>query len=157
MQGAEKRDTNAIYVEQKLRDISEAEDKPIDLCCAPIKKAKLKVMLEKATELGVSDLRPIMTQNTNAFYEDPTAYERLLTESAEQCERMSIPKLHPAISLNSLLQNTGSSTLLPAALLLVCRERSTDCPSLLDVLIQQKEKALSADQDRYATGDTGMK
>jgi hypothetical protein len=43
---------------------------PITLYIAPIKKPKMKLIFEKATELGICNIVPIITQNTNSIIEN---------------------------------------------------------------------------------------
>lgn len=109
---------------QQLRDVDGATSQhlPCRLLFAPIKKTRVKVLLEKATELGVLELLPVVTQNTQFIIEDPEQYQSNLIQSAEQCERMSIPVLHKPTSISSLIQTRRQSgtTALP---LLVCAER----------------------------------
>lgn len=61
------------------------------LLFAPLKKAALDVLAEKATELGVERLVPLRTRNTAV---DRVNIERLraqVIEAAEQCGRQTIP------------------------------------------------------------------
>jgi 16S rRNA (uracil1498-N3)-methyltransferase len=89
--------------------------------------------LEKASELGVSDLVPVTTQNTQ-WPLNHAAAQRQLVESAEQSERMSIASLHSPIHLSQLFAewepaHGGDSATGPPRdegnnhFLLVCRER----------------------------------
>lgn len=75
------------------------------LVFAPIKRARLDFIAQKATELGVSDICPVITQYTNV---DRVKSERLAAnaiEAAEQCERLKVPTIHPVCSLQDLLEN----------------------------------------------------
>lgn len=69
------------------------------LLFAPVKRAKIDIIVEKATELGASILQPVITQNT---YVSKVNIERLaanITEATEQCERLTIPIINSALSL----------------------------------------------------------
>ncbi|PCI51544.1 MAG: 16S rRNA (uracil(1498)-N(3))-methyltransferase [Alphaproteobacteria bacterium] len=70
---------------------------------APVKKARLDYMVQKATELGVSLIRPVLTERTNLdrLKEDKIRLNAI--EAAEQCERFSVPKVEPMIKLERLL------------------------------------------------------
>jgi len=78
---------------------------PAVLFFAPIKKTRLKTLLEKATELGAEHLVPVLTQNTQYPLEAASLeqYQRICIQSAEQCERLTLPTLHPQITLSDLL------------------------------------------------------
>lgn len=72
---------------------------------APVKKARTDYMIQKATELGVSYMRPVMTERTNL---DRIKEDKIITnmiEAAEQCGRMTIPELDAMTSLEELLEN----------------------------------------------------
>lgn len=79
---------------------------------APIKKARLDYMIQKATELGVSLIRPILTERTNL---DRLKQDKILShaiEAAEQCERMTVPMIEPMIKLNQLLADWPADRLI---------------------------------------------
>ncbi len=77
------------------------------LCFAPIRKGRLETLLEKATELGVAVLQPIRTEWTQFSLGDEARIQRILCETAEQCERLSIPKILPEITLQDLLASVS--------------------------------------------------
>jgi len=75
------------------------------LMFAPIKKARLDFIAQKATELGVSHLQPVLTDYTNA---DRIKIERLKAnaiEAAEQCERITVPICSELKPLSDLLHD----------------------------------------------------
>jgi len=72
---------------------------------APIKKARVDYMMQKATELGVSVISPVMTARTNL---DKLKIEKLKAsafEAAEQCGRMTVPQIDDIKSLDEVLKN----------------------------------------------------
>ena len=79
---------------------------------APIKKARLEYMVQKATELGVSLLRPVLTARTNLdrLKEDKIRLHAI--EAAEQCERFSVPIVEPLVKLERLLADWPADRLL---------------------------------------------
>lgn len=70
---------------------------------APIKKARLDYMVQKATELGVSLLRPILTERTNPDRVKLDKIRLNVIEAAEQCGRMTVPDVEPVATLEQLL------------------------------------------------------
>ncbi len=73
------------------------------LAFAPIKKARLDFIAQKATELGVSHMVPVITRRTIV---DRVKTERMTAnavEAAEQCERMNVPTVGEPIKLDKLL------------------------------------------------------
>jgi 16S rRNA (uracil1498-N3)-methyltransferase len=74
------------------------------LLFAPIKRGRIDWVVEKATELGVARLLPVVTQRTIV---DRTNSERLLAhmiEAAEQCERTALPVLEDPRKLEPVLR-----------------------------------------------------
>jgi 16S rRNA (uracil1498-N3)-methyltransferase len=61
--------------------------------------------VEKATELGVTQLQPIITDfgNKALFIEKKMLSHAI--EAAEQCERLDIPDIQPIIKLSEALKN----------------------------------------------------
>ncbi len=70
---------------------------------APIKKARLDYMVQKATELGVSLIRPVLTERTNLDRLKIDKIRAHAIEAAEQCERFSVPVVEPMVKLEQLL------------------------------------------------------
>ncbi len=63
------------------------------LCFAPVKRARIDYIAEKATELGVAVLQPVITR---APIVERVNVERLranAVEAAEQTERLSVPEV----------------------------------------------------------------
>jgi 16S rRNA (uracil1498-N3)-methyltransferase len=80
-------------------DIQAEPAQHITLIFAPIKKQRLDFLIEKAVELGVTCLQPVLTQNTEMRKINAERIESQIIEAAEQCERLDIPPLLPLISL----------------------------------------------------------
>lgn len=75
------------------------------LLAAPIKKGRIDWVAEKACELGVARLRPVITQRTIV---DRLNLDRLrahMIEAAEQCERTALPILDEPVKLATLLRD----------------------------------------------------
>lgn len=85
----------------KIRDASAVPD--IWLLFAPLKKDKTDFVIEKATELGVRTIVPVITQNTIAGNIRTERFAAQAKEAAEQCERTDIPQIRDAVALERLL------------------------------------------------------
>ncbi len=94
--------------------LKSAPEQPIQtmpiLCFAPIRKSRLETLLEKTTELGVMQLQPIHTQYTQFSLNDNERTTKIVRETAEQCERLSVPTILPEISFTALLHGTDETT-----------------------------------------------
>jgi len=73
------------------------------LAFAPIKRARIDLIAEKATELGASVLWPIFTQHTNAERVNIERLRATAIEAAEQCERLSVPDVRAPTSISTLM------------------------------------------------------
>lgn len=105
----QKRSVSLRVLEKTREQVPEPD---LTLAFAPIKKARLDFMAQKATELGVAHLQPIYTRRTIV---DRVKTERLhanAIEAAEQCERLNVPKIHEAIKLEKFLSSLSKNTMI---------------------------------------------
>jgi len=82
-----------VTIEKRLRAQKNAVRK-IHLLFAPIKKERMDFLIEKAVELGATDLHIVLTQNTDIRKINQDRIATQIIEAAEQCERLDIPALH---------------------------------------------------------------
>lgn len=75
------------------------------LVFAPIKRARIDFVAEKATELGVSALVPVFTRYTAMTRVNVDRLRANALEAAEQTERLSVPRVHEALTLEALLRD----------------------------------------------------
>ena len=73
------------------------------LAFAPVKRAQTDWLTEKATELGVSALQPVMTQRTIAERVKLDRLRAIAIEAAEQCGRTTLPDFAEPMPLSHLL------------------------------------------------------
>lgn len=89
-----------------VRQLREREPVPdLWLLFAPIKRGRIDWIAEKAAELGVARLVPVVTARTIV---DRVNLERLrahMIEAAEQCERTALPQLDEPARLDALLRS----------------------------------------------------
>jgi 16S rRNA (uracil1498-N3)-methyltransferase len=95
-----KRDV-ALTVTQKLREREVVPD--FTLCAALIKKPRFDLILEKATELGVRRIQPVLTRRGVADKLNLERARAIVTEAAEQCARTALPELAEPVRLDALL------------------------------------------------------
>jgi 16S rRNA (uracil1498-N3)-methyltransferase len=83
-----------------------AEPEPdLWLVFAPIKRARIDFMAEKATELGCSLLQPVMTRFTAVSRVNEERLAANAREAAEQCERLTVPTVRETVSFGQLLDS----------------------------------------------------
>jgi 16S rRNA (uracil1498-N3)-methyltransferase len=73
------------------------------LCAAPIKKARIDLVAEKACELGVARLVPVRTERSVVNKIKDDRLRAHLIEAAEQCGRTALPELADLTTLPALL------------------------------------------------------
>ena len=73
------------------------------LCFAPVKRARIDYIAEKATELGVAVLQPVITQHTIVERVNVDRLRANAVEAAEQTERLSVPDVRAPVELIRLL------------------------------------------------------
>ena len=90
------------------RQTREPEDIPdVWLAFAPVKRTQTDWLVEKATELGVAKLIPVMTQRTIAERVKLERLEAIAIEAAEQCGRTRLPEIAQPVALAQLLKDDG--------------------------------------------------
>jgi 16S rRNA (uracil1498-N3)-methyltransferase len=105
----------SLSIEQQTRKPGVEPD--LWLCAAPIKKAHFDYMIEKATELGVAVIQPVLTSRTQIREVNLDRCRAIAVESAEQSERLTIPLIRKPVTLSELM--TGWPT---PRKLIVCAE-----------------------------------
>lgn len=91
----------SIRIEALLREPRASPD--LDLLFAPVKRHATDLIVEKATELGVRRIRPVITQRTIAETVRVDRLETIAREAAEQTERFDAPEIFEAIALPKTL------------------------------------------------------
>jgi 16S rRNA (uracil1498-N3)-methyltransferase len=74
------------------------------LLAAPVKKARLDMVVEKACELGVALYQPVITRRTIVERMKMDRLHAQIVEAAEQCGRTALPEIAEAVKLTQLLK-----------------------------------------------------
>ena len=98
-----------IEVLEQLRPPQSSPD--ITLCFAPVRKHRTAFIAEKATELGVSLLQPVITARTQYPKLNLEKMQMQIIEAAEQTERLDIPALSAPLSLDEMLSALSDRTI----------------------------------------------
>lgn len=75
----------------------------LDLVVALVKRARLETIVEKAAELGVRRIRPVITERTNADHTRTGRLRAIAVEASEQTGRHDVPEVAEPIRLARLL------------------------------------------------------
>ena len=92
----------SFAVEHLLRP--QAAEPDVWLIFALLKRDATDLVVQKATELGVAALWPVLTARTNAQRVNLARLDAIAIEAAEQSERLTVPSIHEPRPLAMLLQ-----------------------------------------------------
>ena len=127
-------DENQIQYEVVITEISSQEikckikesypskrDLEFDLYLAqsPLRSDAQHTIIEKATELGVRAVYPIITDNCALKIDKQEKWQRIMYEASKQCERAKIPTCYPLTTIENVLKNNFDKVI-------VFAERSTE-------------------------------
>jgi 16S rRNA (uracil1498-N3)-methyltransferase len=82
------------------------------LVFAPLKKTRTDFVVEKATELGALEVRPVLTERTDADTVRIDRLQRIAVEAAEQTERLDVPAVREAVKLDQMLRTWDATRVL---------------------------------------------
>ena len=108
------------------------------LAFAPIKRGRIDLIAEKATELGVSRLIPVITAHTQTTKVNTARLRANANEAAEQCNRLTVPEIIEPISLKNFLSSWPLGRIL-----LVADETGGGAP-ILDIIGRSGRKENTA-------------
>ena len=124
------------------------------LLVAPVKRARIDAIVEKATELGVTRILPVFTRLTNVARVNLDRLQAQAVEAAEQCERLDVPELVPPADLDRVLADWPTDRRI-----LLCDEdgaRARAVPPLADLctdLVRQPLAVLIGPEGGFATAE----
>jgi len=97
-------------ITKKLR--SNTDEKEIWLAFAPIKLNYLNLMIQKATELGVTKFIPILTERTIVRKINQNRINKIIVEASEQSNRLKVPKLEEIVKLENFLKSNQKTNII---------------------------------------------
>ncbi|HEV2550519.1 MAG TPA: 16S rRNA (uracil(1498)-N(3))-methyltransferase [Stellaceae bacterium] len=130
--GFAKRPGTVTILEQGRPQKSEPD---LWLLFAPLKRARIDFLVEKATELGVSHLCPVVTQRTIAERVNLERLRAHAIEAAEQTERLSVPIVAAPAPLDDVIARW------PAGRRLLLCDESGSAPPIAAVLQESRAEA----------------
>lgn len=106
---------------EQSRAQAAADTPPLTLLFAPVKKSETDFIVEKATELGVAQIQPVVTRFTQTRTVRLDRFNKIALEAAEQTERLDLPDICDLVSLEEAL-----GTLPEGTALIFCDEAGDD-------------------------------
>jgi 16S rRNA (uracil1498-N3)-methyltransferase len=110
----------SIYLIEQIRKPEVQSNCKLELFFAPVKNVTPSFIVQKATELGVDIITPIVTERSVLRKVRDDKLHLVAVEAAEQCNRLTVPDVNEAITLKQLL---SSLSLNNKRRLLLCDER----------------------------------
>jgi len=104
----------AAKVDAQIRPQPQPTD--LDFLFAPLKHARLDYMVQKAVELGVARLRPVLTQHTQVTRINLDRMRANVVEAAQQCGVLSLAEVAEPVPLKSIMSSD------PDRLMIFCDE-----------------------------------
>jgi 16S rRNA (uracil1498-N3)-methyltransferase len=105
----------ALVIESQTRPQTAGPD--LHYLFAPLKRARLDYMVQKAVEMGAARLAPVMTRHTQAERVNVERMRANAIEAAEQCGILRLPEIAAPVALADAL-----AALAPERLLVFCDE-----------------------------------
>ena len=97
-------------VTKKLR--SAENEKEIWLAFAPIKLNYLNLMIQKATEIGITRFIPILTERTVVRKINEKRINKIIVEASEQSNRLKVPSLDKLTKFDTFLKSNQNTNII---------------------------------------------
>lgn len=108
-----RKDRCRIALEAQSR--APAPEPDLRLMVAALKRDAMEWLVEKATELGVAAIHPVLTRRSVADRVNQARLAAIARGAAEQCERLSLPVIHAAMPLHAVLSAWDGTPIFMAA------------------------------------------
>jgi 16S rRNA (uracil1498-N3)-methyltransferase len=120
---------------------------PVTLAISIYKFDRMEWAIEKATELGVAAIAPMIAQRTEKHLAQAAAkraerWRRIAQEAAQQARRSDVPRIFDPVPLAERVRATSDAT----RIVLAEQERTTTLRHALDEALDKSEKAASGAQ-----------
>jgi 16S rRNA (uracil1498-N3)-methyltransferase len=94
-------------VEVEILKIERPEREPkifVSLFCSILKKSNFELVVQKATEIGVGEIVPILSKNTVKAGLNFKRLEKIGREAAEQSKRVTLPKIEKILTFEEAIE-----------------------------------------------------
>ena len=107
-----------IALDQQTREQDALPD--IWLLFAPVKRARIDFIVQKAVEMGAGRIMPVMTERTNVSRVKGDRLAANAMEAAEQCGLLAVPEVTEPLALSRILDTWNDET--PGRKIIFCDE-----------------------------------
>ena len=102
------RDRVEVKFLKKIKEPTNSSN--IELAICLVKKSPMETILQKATELGVSKITPIISERTEVKELNLERANKIVIEATEQSNQLTPPEISEVIKLKDFLKNLDSSS-----------------------------------------------
>ena len=102
-------DSNPKKTKIRIHELKEIKKPvPLTLAFCPTKNNdRNKLIIEKATEIGVTDFFPIISQNSERRKWNTERFEKILISAIKQSQRFWLPTIHPTEKFNDFIKKVS--------------------------------------------------
>jgi 16S rRNA (uracil1498-N3)-methyltransferase len=134
--------------EVRFNLIAEVEAEPalaVTLVMAVYKFDRMEWAIEKATELGVAAIAPVIARRTEKHLAEAAGkraerWRRIAHEAAQQSRRSDVPVIHEPVSLANFAKGTSAAT----RIVLAEQERTTTLRNAVETAMDQAKEEMAA-------------
>jgi len=130
-------DINKKEIKGKIIEVIDQPDAPkhkINLCLALLKRDNFELVMQKATELGVSEITPVISARCiKKINNIPERWQKIVQEASEQSGRTKLPKINEVVDFKKALTKYSTGIICYAAAKRSIRE--TDLPEKINLYI----------------------
>tara|TARA_B100000579_G_C22806150_1_gene842637 strand:- start:752 stop:1486 length:735 start_codon:yes stop_codon:yes gene_type:complete len=127
------RDNIVLRVTHKINEFVKSNE--IWLIFAPLKQNRMNILIQKATEIGVTKIIPCKTEYTNAKNLNLKNLYLNAVEAAEQSERLDVPDIEKQIDLKSLMNTWPDDRIL-----IYCNEKLKTKKGIIESINEFKKE-----------------
>src|SRR6185369_14109168 len=109
-----KRDTAELRIDAEVEPAKPESQLQLNLCVALLKGEKFDLVVQKATELGVTKVTPLITRYADIHLRDAAdatkrtaRWQRIALEAAKQSGRAFVPEISLPLAFEAALEGTG--------------------------------------------------
>lgn len=113
-----RRDSAELKIEAEVEPAKPESQLQLNLCVALLKGEKFDLVVQKATELGVTKLTPLITRYADIHLRDEsdatkrvTRWRRIALEAAKQSGRVFVPEISLPVGVEPLFAGTNDDDL----------------------------------------------
>ncbi len=161
-------DSNPKHCQVEITSFEDEKDsgQELHIAIAPTKMMdRLEWFLEKATEIGITEITPLLCSNSERKQIKEERLEKILISAMKQSKRLYLPRLNPLTDFNTFLKNH------PKGLIAHCYEaekfninqtfEAENCPILIgpegDFSLKEVEKAMESGYKTISLGKNRLR